>query len=287
MALVSNQSSNLNSNYGQDAVQKVNVLSSCYIVDSQAQLKGLHYCTTGAAGLPSPPTSPPLAALNSSNELALLPKQKKRDNIPGRRLGRRGGAALSIREECERFFCESMKTAFLGERNPSKYGSGLNSAQYQAQSMLPTPPPDNQFPPTMRRGSDAQSLSQQSINSSSCPGPFNVATWMEVWDYAGGASFRAFTVDNGEETSLFVFFDIEGIVGRDLKKALMALIELADGPLGCSHIVVCIDRRIPAQDAVELTKSLQWVGFEMMTLDHWANDLDVTSKRWVFMGMDM
>lgn len=67
----------------------------------------------------------------------------------------------------------------------------------------------------------------------------------------------------------------------------MALIELADGPLGCSNIVTCIDRRMPVEETVELTKSLQWVGFEMTTLDHWASDLDVTSSKWVFMGMDV
>ena len=50
MAPMNYQSSNLTSNYGEDAVQRVNVLASCYIVDSGANLKGLHYCTTGAAG---------------------------------------------------------------------------------------------------------------------------------------------------------------------------------------------------------------------------------------------
>jgi hypothetical protein len=67
----------------------------------------------------------------------------------------------------------------------------------------------------------------------------------------------------------------------------MALIELSDGPLDCSHIVTCIDRRMSAGDAIELTKSLQWVGFEMTTLDHWADDLDVTSDKWLFMGMEV
>lgn len=67
----------------------------------------------------------------------------------------------------------------------------------------------------------------------------------------------------------------------------MALIELADGPLDCSHIVTCIDRRIPSEEVKSLSKSLQWVGFEMITLDHWANDLDVTSKKWMFMGMEI
>jgi hypothetical protein len=51
MAPISMQSSNWSSNYGEDAVHKVNVLASCYLVDSVASLKGLHYCTTGAAGM--------------------------------------------------------------------------------------------------------------------------------------------------------------------------------------------------------------------------------------------
>ncbi|PNP77195.1 hypothetical protein FNYG_09495 [Fusarium nygamai] len=284
MAPMNNQNLNYSSNYGEAAAQKVNVLASCYLVDSAANLKGLHYCTTGVAGmfspgpsgipevpssgLPSPPTSPPLAALTSSNELALLPKSKKRE-IPGRRLGRRGGAALSIREECERFFCESMKTIFHGERNSSMNGSGLSGA------FLPTPPSDDRLPEHFKPVSDDKLPA------------YNVTAWLEMWDYAGGASFRAFVADDGEEKSLFVFFDIEGVLGRDLKKALMALIELADGPLDCAHIVTCIDRRIPADDVHSLTKSLQWVGFDMVTLDHWAHGLDVTSKKWMLMGMEL
>ncbi|QUC23227.1 uncharacterized protein UV8b_07468 [Ustilaginoidea virens] len=265
MALLSNQNLSSSSNYGEDAAARVHVLASCYIVDSAAQLKGIHYCTPGAAGA----ECPPLAALTSSNELALLPKNKKRDQSGGRRSERRGGAALMIREECERFFCEPMKTAFHGERNLSMHGSCLSGAYLQ------TPPPEHRL-------SDAFQHSQH-VKS---PG-FEVDAWMEVWDYAGGASFRAFVASDGQEKSLFVFFDIEGVLGRDLKKALMALIELADGPLDCCHIVICVDRRMPMQEALELSKSLQWVGFEMTTLDHWANNLDVTSNRWVFMGMEL
>lgn len=148
-------------------------------------------------------------------------------------------------------------------------GSGLSGAYLQ------TPPPD-----------DRLSLSVQPHDFDE-PTGFEVIAWMELWDYAGGASFRAFIADDGEEKSLFVFFDTEGILGRDLKKALMALIELADGPLDCCHIVTCIDRRIPAEETRSLSKSLQWVGFDMVTLDHWAGDLDVTSKEWLFMGMEL
>ncbi|KAL6789270.1 ornithine decarboxylase antizyme domain-containing protein [Trichoderma sp. SZMC 28012] len=277
MAPMSNQSINYSSNYGEELTARVNVLASCYVVDSAANLKGLHYCTTGgrsgipevpSSGLPSPPSSPPLAALTSSNQLALLPKQKKRD-IPGRRLERRGGAALMIREECERFFCETMKTVFLGERNLSINGSGFSGAYLQS------PPPDSHLADPFNQGPDT------------VPAGSRIDAWMEVWDYAGGSSFRAFVADDGREKSLFIFFDIEGVLGRDLKKALMALIELADGPLACSQIVTCLDRRLPADNARDLIKSLQWVGFDMATLDHWANDLDVTSKQWIFMGMEL
>jgi hypothetical protein len=162
-----------------------------------------------------------------------------------------------------------MKTTFHGERNSSMNGSGLSGA------FLPTPPSDDRLPEHFKPVSDDK-LSA-----------YDITAWLEVWDYAGGASFRAFVADDGEEKSLFVFFDIEGVLGRDLKKALMALIELADGPLDCAHIVTCIDRRIPADDAHSLSKSLQWVGFDMVTLDHWAHDLDVTSKKWMMMGMEL
>lgn len=67
----------------------------------------------------------------------------------------------------------------------------------------------------------------------------------------------------------------------------MALIELADTPLDCRDLIVCVDRRIPDRDVKGLMKSLQWVGFELTTLDHWAHDLDVTSRDWLFMGMEL
>lgn len=41
---------NCDSSYGGAVAHQVNVLASCYIVDSGAQLKGVHYCTTGATG---------------------------------------------------------------------------------------------------------------------------------------------------------------------------------------------------------------------------------------------
>lgn len=86
-------------------------------------------------------------------------------------------------------------------------GSGLSSAYLQ------TPPPDNRLPDHF----------QQHFNDEKLPG-FEVEAWLEVWDYAGGASFRAFVANDGEEKSLFVFFDFQGVMGRDLKKAYVTLI---------------------------------------------------------------
>jgi hypothetical protein len=68
---------------------------------------------------------------------------------------------------------------------------------------------------------------------------------------------------------------------------LIGLIELADVPLGCSHVVICIDRHMPEDYAKALMKSLQWVGFELTTLDHWAKGIDVISGKWLFLGMEV
>jgi ornithine decarboxylase antizyme len=67
----------------------------------------------------------------------------------------------------------------------------------------------------------------------------------------------------------------------------MALIELAESPLGCSRIVICIDRQIDVAEAQSLMKSLQWVGFELSTLDLWARQPDVASEKWVYMAMEV
>ncbi|OLN85630.1 hypothetical protein CCHL11_05780 [Colletotrichum chlorophyti] len=287
MAPMKQQSNYSSSNYGEAVVRQANVLASCYIVDSAATLRGLHYCTTGAAGLPSPPSSPPLAAITASNELALLPKassaSKRRDNVPGKRISRRGGAALSIREECERFFCESMRAVFRGETDSGSDGSGLNQGVYSMQ----TPPYDGDLTVRPRFGGrGGGGVASDSHHRESAAPPTPATAWLEVWDFAGGASFRAFVADDGTEKSLFALFD-RNVIGRDLKPALMALMELVDGPLDCQHLVVCIDRGIEEEDAKSLMKSLQWVGFELTTLDHWARDVDVTSNRWLFMSMEI
>ncbi|CAN8105889.1 unnamed protein product [Discula destructiva] len=152
------------------------------------------------------------------------------------------------------------------------FGSYSGDSQHQQQL---TPPGDE--------------LTERKIVDGLCSsGDVEATAWMEIWDYQGGASFLAFIVEDFTtgEKSLFTFFDA-GVVGHDLKKALVAMIELAETPLGCSHMVVCIDRSIEAEDMQPLTKGLQWAGFELETLDHWAGIRDVTSEKWLFMGVEV
>jgi hypothetical protein len=67
----------------------------------------------------------------------------------------------------------------------------------------------------------------------------------------------------------------------------MALIELAETVFAVSQVVICLDRSVPEDDRKAFMKSLRWVGFEMATLDMWADALDVTSDKWLFLGMEI
>jgi hypothetical protein len=72
---------------------------------------------------------------------------------------------------------------------------------------------------------------------------------------------------------------------------LIALIELAEGPLACTTMVTCVERTITKAETTGLVKGLQWAGFSATTLEHWAFDMDksmdLTSQRWLFMGMEL
>ena len=151
-----------------------------------------------------------------------------------------------------------------------------NSHAVANNGQLHTPPPDD-YP-----------ITHDDRFGSAGAGGASIAAWLEIWDYVGGLGFRGFLAEDEDgEKSAFVFFDA-GVVGRDLKKALEAIIELADAPLGCSKIVVAVDRGIRDRDAKALMRGLQWVGFSLSTLDHWAGGrLDVVSPRWLFMAYEV
>ncbi|KAK3386207.1 ornithine decarboxylase antizyme-domain-containing protein [Sordaria brevicollis] len=311
--------------YGEDVVssasnhqmEAVDILASCYLVSNYpgAQLKGLHYCATGLTGA----ECPPLAALDTStNQLAVTAKANSSTKHGNRRAnssgnsnsnnsrGRRGGATLRIREECERFFCETLRAVLLGEKNLATANSGLAGSVFynhhnvnNTNNDTPlTPPYDYDYAigdkhpmsTSQQHGFDDASATATG-NGNGGQLSHRVDSWIELWDYVGGASFRGVVTEDMEtgEKTLMIFFDEQSVEGRDLKKALVALIELADGPLACSHMVICLDRSIPEEEAVPLMKGLQWAGFSMTTFDFWSGGkvCDVVSGRWLFMGMEM
>ncbi|TAQ86687.1 hypothetical protein B7494_g4987 [Chlorociboria aeruginascens] len=233
-------------------------------------LSGFPEVMGNSSGLPSPPSSPPLAALTSANELALNCNSLKRCDTDGKKIDRKEGAVYTIREECERLFCETMKTVFFGEEgNTAINGSVVMGTPNNAYS-----PPDD-YKDVYSNFGNVKAAGKQPIDA-----------WLEIWDYAGGCSFRGFVGGEGEKKSLFAFFD-PSIIGQDLKQGLMALIELAEAVFAVSQVVICLDRSVLETEGKTLLKSLRWVGFELITFDMWSNILDTTSDRWLFLGMEV
>jgi len=171
----------------------------------------------------------------------------------------------------------------VADRGGVGAGTVPSGAGALASSLPPTPPYDC----PIGKAAVMQGPSARNMNNGRA-GLGVIGAWLEIWDYAGGSSFRAFVSEDAAagDKSMFVFFDAH-VLGRDLKQALVALIELAEGPLGCGHMVICIDRTIPGDDSTALTRGLQWAGFSLTTLDFWTSGLDVFSDRWMFMGMEL
>jgi hypothetical protein len=107
-----------------------------------------------------------------------------------------------LRGECERLFCKTMKTVFLGEEgHAGNNGFIVMGANTHS-------PPDERL--------DAYTNYYGHVN----PGQ-GVDAWLEIWDYRGGCSFRGFVGGKGDSKSLFAFFD-SSIIGRDLKQGYTA-----------------------------------------------------------------
>ncbi|KAF2244858.1 hypothetical protein BU26DRAFT_533463 [Trematosphaeria pertusa] len=268
MAIDTNKrSSSSSSNYSY--CSSGNVRATCYTVNARTTaLQGFHYSTTGAGGA----ECPPLAARHTSTT--------KLPTTIGR--ARRGGAACTIAGECERLFCGTLRSVFLGEGNLGRQDPLAMGVRNHHQ--IPTDITD--YGVHVRRYSDRlmDSPSPEMVGPVQQKGL--VSDWIEVWDYVGGIRFRGFIAEKEEEKAMFVFFD-QNVVGGDLKAGLMALLELCEiDYFSCSRLVVCLDRETDRRAMDTLTKDLGWIGFQLTTLNDFTSGEDIISDQWIFMDME-
>lgn len=159
---------------------------------------------------------------------------------------RNGDAAHHVTEECERLFCETLRTAFLVEKNGGAARNSLvmgapdydrtdesavddgkmsSYAEYGAAGAMPVQSPHAQQHQHQHRRPRQASLPTPAPS----PGTTTVyphaqqtagmiKEYLEVYDYhAAGTRFRGFVAEKeGGERALFVFFDRE-VMGQDLK----------------------------------------------------------------------
>ena len=126
---------------------------------------------------------------------------------------RSGDAAYHITEECERLFCETLKAVFLVEKDAGLENSLVMDIRNENSKAMPTPLKQQQHT-ILKHDMPTPSPSPDGRIYPTTGGL--IREYVEVWDYAGGARFRGFVAERGDERSLFVFFDRE-VVGLDLK----------------------------------------------------------------------
>jgi len=197
---------------------------------------------------------------------------------------RRGAAAHHIRSECERFCCETLRSAFLGEGELDLKDSLVLDAQATYDNTHNGGIGVDHYKSI--EGGYALNGHSDLHNSTSTTRPTLIKSYLEIYDYVGGSSFRGFVAERNGNRAMFVFFATGGL-GSDLKSGLMALLALSSVPnIDCSELVVCLDRSMPAVDRTGLIKDLGWVGFELTTLDEWTDNEEVVSEKWLFLSLE-
>ncbi|KAA8910031.1 ornithine decarboxylase antizyme-domain-containing protein [Sphaerosporella brunnea] len=291
------------------------ILASCYATSSSSTVvQGFHYSSTGTNGCGVPeapsgyPKSPP-----SQRHVADGAAVRARSPIAG---AAPKGASRTIAKECERLLCRDMKRIFLGGRTDSRSSPcPMGSIYYSSEKPRQN---NNNHINTGYESKDAEVYEYGNDKDlRSLGGGEEVddeMRFIEVWDYVGGTSFRGFIADKEMrgrvEKTLFLFF--EHVAGTQLKHGLMALIELATECFACDRLVICLERN--GEGLHGLVHDLGWVGFELVTLAHWMqteipqraghnarcgsfssvsttssvfSDDDITSEKWLFMGMEL
>jgi hypothetical protein len=175
-----------------------------------------------ALGNLSPPPSPRVAAKDHSRSAQLQQLQQQ---------SRSGDAAYNITEECERLFCETLRTAFLVEKNADTERNSLVMGAFEQGRM------DENVADMSKKTHDygyavGMPVQQQRPRQTSLPTPAPspgttvaypvhsggmIREYLEVYDYhSTGVRFRSFVAEQGVSRALFVFFDRE-VMEQDLK----------------------------------------------------------------------
>lgn len=149
--------------------------------------------------MPSPPLSPPLAARHTSASKSL-------SETLNRGRARRGGATCTITEQCERLFCETLRTVFLGEGDTARQDSLVMGVHNQRrESEFAVAPVDIGRHPDRLVQADGPVCIEGLARE-----------YVEIWDYVGGNRFRGVVAETPQDKAMFIFFD-HAVVGGDLK----------------------------------------------------------------------
>ena len=120
-------------------------------------------------------------------------------------------AAHHITEECERLFCETLRAVFLVEKNPDRQTSLVMDATTEkiSRNNSNLVAPVKKISSHLARDTNYVNLAQ-------------IQSYLEIWDYSGGARFRGFVAEIPSQTDdhctrqMFIFFDRD-VIGKDLK----------------------------------------------------------------------
>ena len=171
----------------------------------------------------SPPPSPRVAAKDYSTSAQLQQLQQQ---------SRSGDAAYHITEECERLFCETLRTAFLVEKNAGAERNSLVMGAFEQGRMDENVADMSKKNPYDYGYAVGMPVQQQRSRQTSLPTPAPspgtvvypsdhsggmIREYLEVYDYhSSGVRFRSFVAEQGPLRALFVFFDSE-VMEQDLK----------------------------------------------------------------------
>ena len=126
-------------------------------------------------------------------------------------------AAYHIKEECERLFCETLRTVFLVEKDTGLENSlVMDTRNYTNNSKAVVIPPLKQQHANTVLKHDLPTPSTSPVDHVYADTEALISNYVEVWDYHGGTRFRGFVAEKDGMRTLFIFFDRE-VMSQDQK----------------------------------------------------------------------